>query len=60
MEDYYDVDYSTNYGRISSIAWELENLLELLPAAPILRRGAEGALRIYTEIFPTVSTLSDS
>ena len=60
MEDSYDADYSNNSNGISRVARELEDLLESLPPAPLLRRGSEGALRIVPEINPPVSILGDS
>ena len=46
MEDSYAADYLSNSITISSVARELENILELSSAAPILLRVPEGALCI--------------
>ena len=58
-EYYYAMDYSCNSSGISSIAKELENLLELSHDAPILQRGLEVAVHIYSEISPPVSIMVD-
>ena len=44
---------------ISSVAKELENILESSPVAPISRYGSEGSLCIDPEISPLVLIMSD-
>ena len=54
MEDFYAADYSINSSGISIVAREVENILESLPADPILRRDTEGAypvIRKYLQFF---------
>ena len=59
MEDFYAADYSINSSGISIVAREVENILESLPADPILRRDTEGALPIDPEISSIFSILGD-